>query len=49
MTVITAILTMWIVLAVMSLLFIPRPTEEERRFDDEEFVAEMAKRRGDRT
>lgn len=49
MTVIAAILTMWIVLAVMTVLIMPRPTEEERRREDEEFVAEMARRRGDRT
>lgn len=40
-----AFLTCSIVFSVMVLLILPRPTEEERRLEDEEFVAQMAKRR----
>lgn len=40
-----AILTVWIVLAVMAWLVLPRLTDEERAVEDAEFVAQMAKRR----
>ena len=40
-----AFLTCSIVFSVMVLLILPCPTEEERRREDEEFIAQMAKRR----
>lgn len=40
-----AFITVWIVLAVMAWLILPRLTDEERAVEDAEFVAQMAKRR----
>ena len=45
---IAAFLTLSIVSSVMFLLILQVKTDEERRREDEEFVAEMARRRGDR-
>ena len=45
MGMIAAFLTLWIVLSVMAWLILPRLTDEERALEDEEFVAQMAKRR----
>ena len=44
MTILAAFLTLWIVIAIMGLLILPRPTDEERRREDAEFAAQI---RGD--
>ena len=46
MTILLAFLTCSIVFTVMVILILPRPTEEERRLEDEEFFAQYAKRKG---
>jgi hypothetical protein len=43
-----AFLTVWIVLAVMAWLILPRLTDEERAVEDREFLAEYARRKGNR-
>lgn len=45
MTILLAFLTCSIVFSVMVLLILPRPTEEERRIEDEEFASQYCKRR----
>lgn len=46
MTILASILTLCIVSSVMVMLVLPRPTDEERRLEDEEFVAQYCKRKG---